>query len=113
MHQRKATFTFIAVTLGAVAAGWSWAAWAATLTVAQHGRAFQPNEIQLNAGDVADFVNDDRDLLHHAYLKTPGFSFDTGEQEPGTTAHVRFTTPGTFTVLCGIHPKMRLSVVVR
>lgn len=81
--------------------------------VAQRGRAFQPGELALQRGAMVRFVNDDGSLLHHAYAKGDGFSFDIGEQAPGTAVEVRFPTAGTFTVLCGIHPKMRLQVVVR
>lgn len=89
-----------------------WSAWAASSEVFQKGRAFQPNAIQIHAGDIVTFTNNDGDLLHHAYLTTPQFSFDTGEQASGTQVKVRFSKAGAFTVLCGIHPKMRLAVTV-
>ncbi len=113
MAYRRSTLLGFVSAITVTVALWSWHARAAPAAVSQRGRAFQPNEIQLQAGDTVSFINDDQQLLHHAYLTASGFSFDTGEQEPGTTARVRFTTAGTFTVLCGIHPKMRLSVTVR
>ena len=51
--------------------------------------------------------------MHHAYVDDPEFSFDSGDQEPGAKADIVFTKPGTFDVLCGIHPKMKLVVTVR
>jgi len=92
------------------------AAWAALnpapVQVTQKGRAFHPGEITVKRGDKVEFINDDGDLLHHAYLSSDKFSFDTGDQEPGSKADIVFSTAGTFNVLCGIHPKMKLVVHV-
>lgn len=81
--------------------------------VTQSHRMFQPSEIEVARGGTIRFINDDGTLLHHVYLASPSFSFDTGEQGPGKATEVQFTVAGTFTVLCGIHPKMRLAVAVR
>jgi len=80
--------------------------------VSQRGRAFRPGELSVNRGDVVQIVNDDGDLLHHAYIESDRFSFDSGDQEPGSKVDVAFTVAGNFTVLCGIHPKMKLLVHV-
>ena len=100
----------------ALAAGCTWAvqAWAAdSVDITQKNRAFQPKEVEIRRGDALRFVNDDGYLLHHVYSKSDAFSFDTGEQQPGTVVNVSFPTPGSYTVLCGIHPRMRLTVSVR
>ena len=55
---------------------------------------------------------DDADLLHHAYIDSDTFSFDSGDQEPGSKTDIVFTVPGDFKVLCGIHPKMKMQVHV-
>ena len=81
--------------------------------VSQRGREFTPASLALRKGDAIRIVNDDGDLSHHAYVAAPNFSFDSGDQEPGRDVLVRFDVPGTFNVLCGIHPKMRLTVTVR
>ncbi len=81
--------------------------------VSQKDRMFQPDTLVLDRGDVVEMVNDDAPLLHHAYVATPEFSFDSGEQLPGSRTEIRFTVPGTFTVRCAIHPKMHLVVTVR
>ncbi len=97
-------------------AGCTWAlhAWAADpVQVTQKHRAFQPKEVEISRGDTLRFVNDDGYLLHHVYSKSDAFSFDTGEQQPGTVMNVKFPTAGSYTVLCGIHPRMRLVVSVR
>jgi plastocyanin len=85
---------------------------AAPFVISQKGRAFAPGEIAIKRGDTIRFVNDDGDLLHHAYLQSDSFSFDSGDQDPGSTFEVKFPVTGQFTVRCAIHPKMRLVVVV-
>jgi plastocyanin len=81
--------------------------------VSQKGRAFQPGGLTIQRGETVRIVNDDGDLLHHAYLESEQFSFDSGDQEPGSKTDVTFPVSGTFTVLCGIHPKMKLVVRVK
>ena len=41
---------------------------------------------------------------------TPALDFDSGAQEPGETVEITFSSPGSFLVFCGIHPKMELYV---
>jgi plastocyanin len=85
---------------------------AAPYPVSQKGRAFQPGELSIRRGETVQIVNDDADLLHHAYVESERFTFDSGDQEPGSKTDVTFPELGTFTVLCGIHPKMKLTVHV-
>ncbi|MDP4003629.1 plastocyanin [Methylobacterium sp. NEAU K] len=85
---------------------------AAGLFVSQKGRAFQPGNLAITRGETVTFVNDDSDLLHHAFVESDSFNFDSGDQEPGSRTPVVFTERGTFQVLCGIHPKMKLVVRV-
>jgi plastocyanin len=51
-------------------------------------------------------------FLHHAYLTSPTFEFDSNDQKPGSSFTVVFPVAGNFTVRCGIHPKMKLMVKV-
>jgi plastocyanin len=81
--------------------------------ISQRGRAFNPNFLSIKQGDTVRIVNDDGDLLHHAYVESDTFSFDSGDQLPGSKTDVVFSVRGKFNVLCGIHPKMRLVVVVQ
>ncbi|WP_244473128.1 MULTISPECIES: hypothetical protein [unclassified Methylobacterium] len=80
--------------------------------VSQKGRAFQPAALVIKRGETVQVLNDDADLLHHAYVDSPEFTFDSGDQEPGEKARIVFPVAGTFAVLCGIHPKMKLTVQV-
>lgn len=80
--------------------------------VSQKGRTFHPETLTLTRGETVTIVNDDSDLLHHAYVDSPTFSFDSGDQEPGSRTPITFSEKGVFQVLCGIHPKMKLVVKV-
>jgi plastocyanin len=96
-----------------VVAGFAWDASAiARIAVSQRSRLFHPNQLEIARGETVHVENDDGELIHHAYVDAPGFSFDSGEQLPGTTADIHFTKAGVFTVLCRIHPKMALVVKV-
>jgi plastocyanin len=81
--------------------------------ISQRGRAFNPNFLSIKQGDTVRIVNDDGDLLHHAYVESDTFNFDSGDQLPGSKTDVVFSVRGKFNVLCGIHPKMKLVVVVK
>lgn len=82
-------------------------------TVSQKGREFHPGDMKIKRGDTIEIVNDDGDLLHHAYIDSPKFSFDSGDQQPGSRTDITFPIAGDFDVLCAIHPKMKLVVHVQ
>jgi plastocyanin len=111
---RPAKFhAFLAAALLGLLSGVAWAASSAALyQVSQKGRAFQPGELTIRRGETVQIINDDADLLHHAYVDSERFTFDSGDQEPGSKTDVTFPVSGTFSVLCGIHPKMKLTVRV-
>jgi plastocyanin len=81
--------------------------------VSQAGRMFKPAEITIQRGETVELLNDDGDLLHHAYIESDRMNFDSGDLRPGTRASIKFSTPGDFLVLCAIHPKMKLVVRVK
>lgn len=90
----------------------------ATLTdpdhiISQRGKRFGPEEVLLRTGEHITIVNDDANFVHHAYVETEAFAFDSGDIEPGAKAVITFPTKGDFMVLCGIHPRMKLAVHVR
>lgn len=92
--------------------GASWAAADGPTQVSQRGRDFQPNRISIKRGETVRIVNDDADLLHHAYVSSDKFNFDSSDIAPGGKVDVKFPVPGVFNVLCGIHPKMKMTVHV-
>ncbi len=104
----------IAIALLAVLGGAAWTAQETPIyTVSQKGRQFHPAQISMRRGETLRIVNDDGDLLHHAYVESDTFNFDSGDQLPGSRTDVTFPVSGTFNVLCGIHPKMKLVVEVK
>ncbi|MEA2984842.1 MAG: hypothetical protein QOD94_1096 [Alphaproteobacteria bacterium] len=83
-----------------------------TYQVSQRGRDFQPTQISIRRGETLRIVNDDADLLHHVYISGDTLRFDSKDMEPGSKVDITFPAAGDFNVLCGIHPKMKLSVHV-
>jgi plastocyanin len=82
-------------------------------SVSQKGREFTPGQMTIKRGETIEIVNDDGDLLHHAYIDSEKFSFDSGDQQPGSKTDITFPVAGNFDVLCAIHPKMKLAVHVQ
>ena len=81
--------------------------------ISQRGKRFGPGNVALRVGEHITVVNDDDNFVHHAYIEDELFTFDSGDIEPGARAVITFPTEGDFTVLCGVHPKMKLAVHVR
>ena len=90
-----------------------WASAAPDLVVSQKNRMFNPHDVTLRRDHSLVIVNDDGDLLHHAYIESDDFNFDSGDQQPGSRTVITFPSSGDFKVLCGIHPKMKLVVHVQ
>ena len=109
---RPSTATLIAVTIFAGLGATTGLA-LAQFVISQKGREFTPKSVTIKRGDAIQIVNDDGDLRHHAYIASDTFTFDSGDQEPGTTTSIKFPTAGDFDVLCAIHPKMKLVVHVK
>lgn len=80
--------------------------------VSQAHRRFIPAELHIAPGTVVHFVNDDN-VTHHVYIDSSEMQFDSGEEPVGKGVDVTFAKPGTFTVLCAIHPTMHLKVTVQ
>jgi plastocyanin len=108
-HRRACLVVAVLACLGGAAFG----AIDPQFRVSQKGREFNPTDLKIKRGDVVEIVNDDADLLHHAYVESDQFNFDSGDQQPGSKVDIKFTVAGDFMVLCGIHPKMKMSVHVQ
>lgn len=104
----KATLPLAALLVLLVRPAWS----AEATTISQIGKTFSPEEVTIARGETLRIANDDR-VLHHVYVETDGFNFDSGEQPPGRTVELHFPSAGRFEVQCAIHPKMKLIVNVR
>ena len=58
--------------------------------VSQLGQAFKPAELTIQRGETVQILNDDGDLLHHVYLESDQFRFDSGDQSPGSRTKIDF-----------------------
>lgn len=85
----------------------------AQTTVSDWCYALRSEIVSLKQGGTLELINSDIASVHHPYIDSPDFSFDAGEQSSGDKADIVFDKPGTFVVLCGIHPKMHLVVTVQ
>ena len=85
---------------------------AAEATVIQRDIDFEPKEVRIRVGGQVFFVNEDR-FGHNVYSETSGGEFDVGRQGPNTRVGVPFRRAGTFAVMCRIHPRMSMQVVVQ
>jgi plastocyanin len=104
----------VLVTCALLIGFWTFAGLAAgQYVVSQKGREFSPSDLTIKRGETVTIVNDDADLRHHAYVDSAKFTFDSGDQEPGSKTPITFPIDGSFDVLCAIHPKMKLVVHVK
>jgi len=80
--------------------------------VEQRAKMFEPNTLSVTRGGVVRINNDDP-FIHHIYVDSPAFKFDSGDHRPGKIVEITFDAPGEYIVQCAIHLKMRLHVSVR
>jgi len=98
-----------AVAVAALLAG---AAWAAGMTnISQKGLAFSSPALTIEKGSVVSFNNDDS-TSHNIIVSGNGVNLNSGLQAPGVTFKAPFLKPGVYQVMCGIHPKMKMTVTV-
>jgi len=88
------------------------AAWAAsTVIVDQKNLKFSVRELKIAKGDSVEFTNSD-DTQHNITITGQGFTANSGLQGPGTPFKAPFVKAGAYKVSCGIHPNMRMTVIV-
>jgi plastocyanin len=92
-------------------AGGSVAALAADRTISQKGRAFSETEITVKKGENIVFVNDDN-IAHNIMSASAGNEFNLGSQAPGASSSVALSKAGEVSVVCAIHPRMKMTVTV-
>jgi plastocyanin len=104
----------LALTGSCMAFGSAWATLSSTTRIVlQKGRHYMPTDLYLRRGDTITLRNGDEILSHHAFIEADRFSFDAGDQEPGTETRLTLAEPGDFVIQCGIHPKMKLTIHVQ
>jgi plastocyanin len=84
----------------------------AEMTVIQKDIDFEPKEVRIRVGGQVFFVNEDR-FGHNVFSETSGGEFDVGRQAPNSRIGVPFRRAGTFSVMCRIHPRMAMQIVVQ
>ena len=78
--------------------------------VTQVGKKFSEKKMSIAAGDSVTFLNEDK-VKHNIVIKKMDVS--SGIQAPGEKVDVVFDENGKFKVRCGIHPKMKITVLVK
>ncbi|MDJ0947115.1 MAG: cupredoxin domain-containing protein [Kiloniellales bacterium] len=90
------------------AVGITAAAAATTHAVNQKGKTFSVRELSVAVGDSVTFVNDDG-VKHNILIKDLGAN--SGMQDPGQAFAVTVDKSGKHKVRCGIHPKMKMTII--
>jgi plastocyanin len=75
------------------------------------GFCFSPTSIEVRAGNSVQWTNNT--LVPHTATQDGVGGWSTPFVDPGKSASVTFTTPGTFAYHCSIHPDMHGTVVVK
>jgi plastocyanin len=98
-----ALIAMTALTVSALAGG-------RNVTVSIKGGKFNPAAVTIKAGDTVTWVNgDDKD---HTVQAADG-SFNSGNIEKGGSYSFTFKKAGRYGYSCGLHPRMRGTVVVQ
>ena len=71
---------------------------------------FAPARIEIARGTTVEWTN--RDPMQHSVMARDS-SFDSGLLDPAGTYSRTFDSAGTYEIMCGPHPFMRVTVVVR
>ena len=113
MPRARKTAVVLALLAAAGAVHLPWTALASqAVEVAQRGRAFAVQGVQIARGGSVRFTNDDN-FPHQIYVKGQGMNVDSPLQARGQVIDVAFPQAGTFEVRCGIHPRMQMDVRVQ
>jgi plastocyanin len=95
----------------AILGGLSTGALAANEVIHQQGRAFSTESVTVKRGEALTFLNDDT-VPHNIMSATKGNEFNLGSQAPGSSTDVSFNEVGDVSVICAIHPRMKMTVKV-
>ena len=74
------------------------------------GHVFEPAVLEIAAGDVVTFVNEDR--APHTATHSDG-AFDTGRLGKGDSKALQFSAAGSFSYFCAVHPSMKAEIIVK
>lgn len=85
---------------------------AGIVQVDQKGLAFSTQHLVVKKGNAVAFMNSDV-TSHNILVSGNGVNLNSGLQRPGVAFTAPFTKAGTYQVVCGIHPKMKMTVTVQ
>ncbi|HEY3889004.1 MAG TPA: plastocyanin/azurin family copper-binding protein [Caulobacteraceae bacterium] len=86
-------------------------AWAASFAISQHNLQFSQSTISIHQGDTLSFSNQDN-VSHNISVRGGDDTDDLGVQKPRDVVSYKFTDKRIYSVVCSIHPGMRLRVIV-
>ena len=86
-------------------------AMATDTSILQKDQAFSQQIITVHVGDLVRWGNADS-VNHNITVKGPGADVDLGVQKKGDVLSYKFENPGAYSVICKIHPRMRMAVKV-
>lgn len=110
MRYTNATFvTVLAAACAVAVAGIGVGIAAGNHQIIEADKTFSSKSLEISVGDTVTFVNEDK-VKHNITVRK--LNYNSGLQSPGENIDVTFDKAGKFKVRCGIHPKMKLSVVV-
>lgn len=97
----------------AVALAAAGAAYAAGMVqVEQKGIAFDKAALTVPKGSIVNFLNSDS-TSHNIMISGEGVNLNSGLQQPGVAFKAPMVKPGAYQVMCGIHPKMKMTITVQ
>lgn len=77
----------------------------------QQNKHFTVKKLQIKAGDVVKFTNQDP-FFHNVFSLSEVKPFDLGSYQQGQSRSVMFDKPGMVDVECAIHPRMHMQIEV-
>lgn len=82
-----------------------------TNAVSIKGFAFNPSSLTVSVGTTVTWTNDDS--VAHTVTSDSGSELTSAQIAPGQSYSHTFSTAGTFSYHCAIHPSMKAQVVVQ
>ncbi|MFM1816680.1 MAG: hypothetical protein RLZ98_3375 [Pseudomonadota bacterium] len=83
-----------------------------TRKVGQKDKVFVPGRVEIGLGEPLTVLNDDVRPLNVTVF-APEMKFNSGVQASGESTVLRFKKAGSYEAYCGIHPNMRLEILVK
>ena len=85
---------------------------ASDMAILQRNQAFSQAEVTIQAGDTLKWGNADP-FNHNITVKGGAEDVSLGIQKPDQVLSHRFEVAGKYVVVCQIHPRMKMNVIVQ